>query len=76
MNDIHNETLAETYVKGGAPLRMELTLQQNENEFSGYAWTEGKGPQARLIAGTGCDVTLIVDQKRPIDTWFQYLKRN
>jgi HlyD family secretion protein len=67
INDIRNETLAEEYTKSGAPLRMELTLQQNPQDPSGYDWTSGPGPATKLIPGTPCEVTLIVDEKRPID---------
>lgn len=67
INDIRNETLAEEYTKSGAPLRMEITLNQNAKDPSGYSWTGGDGPATKLIPGTACQVTIIVGEKRPID---------
>lgn len=67
VNDLRNETLAEEYIASGAPLRMEVTLTADAADPSGYQWTGGKGPAMQLNSGTPCQVTLIVDQKRPID---------
>lgn len=67
VNDLRNETLADEYLASGAPLRMEITLATDPSDPSGYQWTNGKGPAMRLNSGTPCEVTLIVDQKRPID---------
>ncbi len=76
VNDLRNETLADEYLAGGAPLRMEVTLATDPSDPSGYQWTAGKGPAMRLNSGTPCEVTLIVDQKRPIDYVVPLFKRN
>ncbi len=67
VNDLRNETLADEYLAKGAPLRMEVSLLANPSEAGRYQWTGGKGPEVTLNSGTPCQVTLIVDQKRPID---------
>ncbi len=76
VNDLRNETLADEFLASGAPLRMEITLQADPADPSGYQWTEGPGPPLRLNSGTPCEVTLIVDQKRPIDYVVPLFKRN
>ena len=67
INDLRNETIADEFLASGAPLRMEIALTADPSDPSSYQWTGGKGPRVQLNSGTPCQVTLIVDQKRPID---------
>jgi HlyD family secretion protein len=67
VNDIGNETMADQITKKGAPLRMDLQLLKDANDPSGYSWTGGAGPETKLISGTQCSATIVVDKKRPID---------
>jgi HlyD family secretion protein len=67
LKDLGNERLVEEYSAGGAPLRVEVTLEKDETAFSGYRWTSGKGPGISIFSGTPCSATIIVGEKRPID---------
>lgn len=67
INDIRNETLAQAFTRSGAPLRMEIDLILDPQDPSGYSWSGGRGPGIRLIPGTECSATVIVDRKRPLD---------
>lgn len=39
---------------------------RNEQMFSGYDWTLGKGPETIIAEGTQCEVTVIVDRVSPL----------
>lgn len=67
LKDLGNERLVEEYSTGGAPLRIEVTLDKDSTTFSGYHWTSGKGPGIAIFSGTPCSATIIVGEKRPID---------
>jgi len=70
LNDLGNERLVEEYSRGGAPHRVEVDLEQAEDQaasFSGYQWTSGSGPAIAIFSGTPVQATIIVGKKRPID---------
>jgi len=67
LKDLGNEKLVEEFSAGGAPLRVEVSLERDPDAFSGYRWTSGKGPGIAIFSGTPVSATIIVGEKRPID---------
>ena len=63
---IGDPDLAETLTTGGRVIQVRATLQANPANFSGYAWSSGKGPQLQFSPGTTTTALVTVEQRAPI----------
>lgn len=58
--------LAGTLTSNGRVIQVRAALQANSTNFSGYAWSSGKGPQLQVSPGTTTTALVTVEQRAPI----------
>jgi HlyD family secretion protein len=57
-----NEALARQLSHEGAPFLVQVVLQRNRANPSGFTWTSSKGPDFRITAGTIASADIEVDR--------------
>jgi HlyD family secretion protein len=62
MRRLRNAVLVDEILKAGTPLELEVDLQTDPRNPSGYAWTSGVGPNIRLESGTLARVEVVVER--------------
>lgn len=62
-----NEYIVNALVKEGPQLEVQVILNQDENTFSGYAWTTPKGPDIKLSGGMMCYARAELEAKTPLE---------
>ncbi len=62
-----NATLAGQLMQGGAPIAAIISLTLDPATRSGLSWTSSRGPNVQITAGETAAVTVVVEEKRPID---------
>ena len=66
VNDLGNETQVDEYLKKlGTPYRVEASLKDQPGSASGFEWTSARGPNTPITSGTPCELTVIVERKKP-----------
>jgi HlyD family secretion protein len=66
-----NESLAESFLsQSGPPIAVRLSLDKDENTFSGYKWTSGDGPPTKIRTGTICGARIEVKESSPVELLF------
>jgi|LNFM01.1.fsa_nt_gb HlyD family secretion protein len=63
---LRNPTLTKTLMGKGAPILARITLVEDKEAPSGFAWWIGKGPPFKVTRGTLIDVEVIVNERRPV----------
>lgn len=63
---IDNETMVQEFLKGGAPIAVEIALNANPATASGLAWTSSVGPPFRVSAGTTAATRVTVQAEPPV----------
>ena len=63
-----NDSIVSTLNKSSSEpvIQITTTLDKDKNSISGYDWGGGKGPDLNLTSGTMTDISIIVEQRRPI----------
>lgn len=64
---LSNEELINRLTQSTLPVYVQLALQKDNNNYSGFQWTSGKGPKMEIIGGTLIDAKIILDEKIPIE---------
>ena len=65
-NQISNETLVQSLLKGGAPIQVVIALSSDPKTASGLAWTSSVGPPYRVGAGTTAAAQVAVQEDPPL----------
>jgi HlyD family secretion protein len=67
--------LVQAFVKtSGIPLEVQVRLRPDVGTATGYEWSSGRGPPARLSRGTLCTASFVVKEQRPISLALPLLK--
>ena len=66
MTVMKNDQLVRRLLQIGAPFEVHVEFIEDEESFSGYAWTSAKGPEITINAGTSCSGKITVKQDAPI----------
>ncbi len=75
VNMVSSDLLASEISKSGAQVFVKLDLEKDQEAYSGYRWTSGKGPDIKLKSGTQVDVNIIVKEQKPISLILPWLKK-
>ena len=68
------ESLIEEFSKEGAVQEVQVTLELDPTTESGYKWSSNKGADVKLSAGTLVSVTVVTENKEPVDVVIPYIK--
>jgi len=71
---LKNPALAQEFAGEGSPLEVNADLQSSTENFSGYQWSSGRGPEIGIQGGTKCTVSIVVEKRRPISYVLPILK--
>jgi HlyD family secretion protein len=72
---LHNDTLVSRFSRDGAPYAVVAELQHDDTTPTGYRWSAGHGPPARLTTGTLIRAEITTRERRPIDLVLPNIKR-
>jgi HlyD family secretion protein len=67
MRVLSNPALVNTLSAAGPPYAVYADLVQDRGTTSGFKWSSKKGDELKVAAGTICNVTLTVRERRPIE---------
>lgn len=74
MSDVlGNDILVADFEKEGPALEVRLSMEADGTSTSGYRWSTKKGRDIEVSPGTVVDVTVITEEKKPIDLLIPYL---
>ncbi len=68
------DSLVEQFEANGPVVEIRCTLLQDPTTKSGYAWSSDRGSEIKLNDGTMFTVTIVTEQKRPVDLLIPYIK--
>lgn len=75
MNDVlGNDTLVADFEKNGPSIEVRFSMEADDSSTSGYHWSTRKGKDIQISPGTVVSVTVITEEKKPIDLLIPYLK--
>jgi HlyD family secretion protein len=63
---IHNDALAQSFMRAGPPFLVRLAMQRDPTTLSGYRWTSDRGEAVTLSSGIPSTVEIITGRRRPI----------
>lgn len=67
VSSVKSQELAQAISTGGPSIKLEITLDADQNTASGFKWTTEAGPNIKLNSGTLFNATLIMDEQQPIN---------
>lgn len=67
VSSVKSQELAQAISADGPSIKLEVTLDSDQNTVSGYKWTTTDGPNLKLNSGTLFNATLILDEQQPIN---------
>ncbi len=72
-----NQNFSEAIFKmsDNMPVEVKIVLNGNPENFSGFEWTSGAGPNIRINEGTYCSASIAVDTLRPLELVFAKLRK-
>ncbi|MDD4869906.1 MAG: NHLP bacteriocin system secretion protein [Kiritimatiellae bacterium] len=70
-----NDDMVAAMFANGPPIEVHAELVMAANTPSGFMWSSGKGPNTKILVGTICSGSAIVEEKRPIELVIPYIKR-
>lgn len=65
---IRNDGVVNVLAQGEMPLAVEVRFYTDSTP-SGFQWSNGKGPDARIVSGTFASASIIVDIQKPIEVF-------
>jgi HlyD family secretion protein len=74
-NVVGNAEVAQSLASRGSKIEVFAELDLDESSITGYEWTSGKGPDAKITAGTTGAVRATVEYRRPITFVLPILRR-
>ncbi len=66
LRTLKNEDLAKSLAQSGPVVRVEISLEPDQSNPSGFKWSSPGGTRTLLTGGTPCTVNLILGEQRPI----------
>ncbi|MDR3503189.1 MAG: NHLP bacteriocin system secretion protein [Legionella sp.] len=63
---LHNEQLVKQFSTSGPVTSIRVRLSENQNNYSGFQWTTGTGPQQKITAGMLVTVQINIRHQAPI----------
>ncbi len=57
------------------PVEVKIMLTNNSDNFSGFEWTSGSGPNIKIPEGTYCSTSIAVETLRPIEIVFSKFRK-
>lgn len=69
-----SESLVKQFESDGPVVEVRCTLTEDPTTKSGYAWSSKRGSRIKLNDGTVFTVTIVTEQKRPVDLLIPYIK--
>ncbi|MBU0650336.1 NHLP bacteriocin system secretion protein [bacterium] len=73
MRVLNNKSLVETFSTNQANLQVFISMDTDNETFSGYKWSSSKGPEIKLTSGTLCNIEVEIAKVKPISLivpWF------
>jgi len=74
LNQLGEESLVNEFSKNGAVQQITIKLEDDNSTESGYKWSSKRGADVFLSSGTVVTVTVLTEEKRPIDILIPYIK--
>ena len=65
INDVGNAEIAQSLLRQGGAIEVEVELDRAPNSYSGFLWTS-KDPEKKFSAGTTTSVRITIEQRAPI----------
>lgn len=69
-----SDSLVSEFEQNGSSLEVWFEMEEDRSTESGYHWSTNKGNDIDISQGTIVDVTIITEEKRPIDLLIPYIK--
>ena len=63
---LHNRTMVESLLLGGAPIAVRIDPILDPRTPSGYKWSSSRGPSITITTGTDCVANVLIKEERPI----------
>ncbi|MCK5539290.1 MAG: NHLP bacteriocin system secretion protein [Deltaproteobacteria bacterium] len=63
---LHNRTMVQSLVQGGAPIAVRVDPIIDPRTPSGYKWSSSMGPPTTISTGTDCFANVLIKEERPI----------
>lgn len=57
------------------PVKVNILVSKNEDNYSGYNWTTGKGPEIKIKDNSICNVMITVKNVSPISLIFENMQK-
>ena len=57
------------------PVKVNILVSKNEDNYSGYNWTTGKGPEIKIKDNSICNVIITVKNVSPISLIFENMQK-
>src|SRR5690606_6314562 len=71
-----NENLVNSFMqRDNPPIAVRVSLDRDTSNFSGFKWTSGRGPDAKIRTGTICQTKIVVDERTPVELLFVQLDK-
>lgn len=71
---IASDEVVKSFENEGPVVEVRCKMKSNPNSRNGYDWSTAKGNEIELSSGTVLSVTIITEQKKPIDLLIPYIK--
>jgi HlyD family secretion protein len=72
--ELHNPLLVGNFSARGAPYRARVALAAAADTPTGYAWSQGRGPETPLSTGTIARAEITIRRQAPITLLVPYLR--
>lgn len=70
---LQNDLLVQEFSAGQAAIRVQVALEEQSGNASGYAWSSSKGPAFVISSGTVCSARVVLGKQAPITRVFPSL---
>jgi len=71
---LKDKELAKMFSKKGPPIMCKLSLSYDKENASGFAWTSGDGPPFVITNGNLCEISIVVERRKPITFVLPFLR--
>lgn len=77
VNTLGNSVLVQTLMSQGAPFAVyaSLIVDDSPDNPSGFAWSSARGQEIAVNSGTLCNVTITVNERRPLELVVPFFRR-
>ncbi len=67
--------LAKLFSKNGPPIMCKLSLERDTGTYTGFKWTSRNGPHFKITNGTICDISVVVQKRKPITLVIPFFRK-